>query len=263
MDKIPPLVFHADWFDIIEDLPQEQQLEIYRAIMLYAFRGEKSSNPMVRATTALIIKFIKQDRAKYEEICKKRKEAIKRRWEKQSQTSDTNVYKSIQEIQMYTSNTNTNTNTNTSPTKVVDVDNINSSRPCAKSPFDESNLLKEFFAPERQATVEVLAMQLHYTIDEMKTLAQDIVSEWVQTGQKHNDYTDASRHLISTIRKRKQWGKDKAGTPASDIGIGEYRNSKGERTYGTSGIIVPESAPPRPSAAHWWSKTSERWEKMI
>ena len=263
MDKIPPLVFHADWFDIIEDLPQEQQLEIYRAIMLYAFRGEKSSNPLVRATIALMVKFIDQDRVKYEKAIKQRKEAIRKRWEKHKK-ANTDEYDRINpNTTEYNTITNTITNTNTSQTKVVDVDNINSSHACAKSPFDESNLLKEFFAPERQATVEVLAMQLHYTIDEMKTLAQDIVSEWVQTGQKHNDYTDASRHLISTIRKRKQWGKDKAGTPASDIGIGEYRNSKGERTYGTSGIIVPESAPPRPSAAHWWSKTSERWEKMI
>ena len=94
MDKIPPLVFHADWFDIIEDLPQGQQLDVYRAIMLYAFRGEKPTNPFARAATALMRKFIDTDRAKYEKAVLQRKEAIRKRWEKQKK-SNTDEYDRI------------------------------------------------------------------------------------------------------------------------------------------------------------------------
>lgn len=269
MEKNPPLVFHADWFYIIEELPQEQQLEVYRAIMLFAFRGEISDNPIARATTALMRKFIDADRNKYADICKKRKEAISRRWKAQKNTTDTSEYKSIQ---VNTSDTNTNTNTinqdqdqdqdqDTTAKAVGVIDN----RAGARAAYDDSVLLSEFFAPERQGSLEVLQMQLHLTLDEIKHMAQEIVNEWTLTGQTHTDYTDASRHLISTLRKKKQWGKPSDSQQPSDpgLGIGEFRNSRGQRTYAQSGVIVPDNAPPRPSAAHWWSETSRQWEKQI
>lgn len=268
MDKNPPLVFHADWFDIIEDLPKEQQLESYRAIMLYAFRGEKSDNPIASATTALMRRFIDADRNKYADICKKRKEAIKRRWQAQKNTSDTNVSTSIQKN---TSDTNTNTNNQDhnqdhnqdTTTKVVGVVD-NSAHVRESTPYDDSNILAEFFAPARGATIESLAMQLHLSVDDMKSSARSIVNEWALTGQTHTDYNDASRHLISTLRKKKQWGRrDLASSSEPGLGVGEFRDGNGRRTYASSGVIVPESAPPRPSAAHWWSDVSGRWEKQI
>lgn len=60
--------------------------------------------------------------------------------------------------------------------------------------------------------------------------------------------------------------RDKAQTPvqgAESLGVGEFINSKGIRTYGTSGQPVPQDAPPRPSESHYWSETSKRWEKAI
>ncbi len=60
--------------------------------------------------------------------------------------------------------------------------------------------------------------------------------------------------------------RDRAQTPtqgAQSLGVGEFINSKGIRTYGTSGQPVPKDAPPRPSEAHYWSETTKRWEKTI
>lgn len=60
--------------------------------------------------------------------------------------------------------------------------------------------------------------------------------------------------------------RDKAQNPvqgSQSLGVGEFINAKGIRTYGTSGQAVPPSAPPRPSEAHYWSETTKRWEKMI
>ncbi len=47
------------------------------------------------------------------------------------------------------------------------------------------------------------------------------------------------------------------------LGVGEYYDGNGNRTYGSGEIIVPKEAPLRPSAAHWWSETSNRWENNV
>lgn len=45
------------------------------------------------------------------------------------------------------------------------------------------------------------------------------------------------------------------------LGIGEFLNDKGERTYGNGETIVPAIAPPRPSKAHWWNPISNAWDR--
>lgn len=47
------------------------------------------------------------------------------------------------------------------------------------------------------------------------------------------------------------------------LGVGEYINDKGIRTYANSGQAVPPEAPPRPSEAHYWSEASQNWIDMI
>ncbi len=131
--------------------------------------------------------------------------------------------------------------------------------------YDDGDLLSRFFAPDNKATLETLAMQLQMTVDQMQATAKEIVDEWKLTERtQHTTYNDASRHLISTLRKRKQWGKptDAAKPKEPGLGVGEYRNAKGQRTYNGS-TVVPESAPPRPSAGHWWSAASNAWCNQI
>lgn len=61
--------------------------------------------------------------------------------------------------------------------------------------------------------------------------------------------------------------RDKAQQTAAQgtqsLGVGEFINKQGIRTYGTSGQRVPQDAAPRPSEAHYWSDTTQRWEKTI
>ncbi|MCM1162805.1 MAG: DUF6291 domain-containing protein [Muribaculaceae bacterium] len=47
----------------------------------------------------------------------------------------------------------------------------------------------------------------------------------------------------------------------SQLGVGEFIDSNGNRTYGKSGVIVPMDAPRRPSAGHWWNLNTVQWEK--
>lgn len=268
MEKIPPLVFHADWFDIIENLPQEQQLEVYRAIMLYAFRGELSDNPIAMAATALMRKFVDADRKKYAEISQKRKEAIMRRWQVHK---NTNVYNSIHKN---TSDTNTNTNTNTN-TKTINQYQDQYQEAIDKSIPSAANIPRTgaggAAAPELRAKIAELkkgeiwltqvAMKFHVTTDEVCRQLDEFCDEMELRGRQVN----SPQGLFVTWLGDRKYGSKPRSPSQTDpgLGIGEFRNGKGQRTYGTGGVIVPESAPPRPSEAHWWSDSSKLWEKTI
>ncbi len=48
--------------------------------------------------------------------------------------------------------------------------------------------------------------------------------------------------------------------PSLNLGVGEYLNADGQRTYGTA-AIVPDNAPPRPSDKHCWNKLDNEWRR--
>lgn len=55
----------------------------------------------------------------------------------------------------------------------------------------------------------------------------------------------------------------KAKNPNIDdpkLGIGEFRNQDGFRTYGPGEVIVPESADPRPGDSYWWNDVTNQWD---
>ena len=76
-----PLVFYSDWMEIINELPDDQQLKVYKALTAYAFNGEMPDDPVIRAITALMFKFIDRDRKKYQRAKEQRRNAAKKRWD--------------------------------------------------------------------------------------------------------------------------------------------------------------------------------------
>lgn len=42
-------------------------------------------------------------------------------------------------------------------------------------------------------------------------------------------------------------------------GVGEYVDANGNRTYGSGRAIIPQDAPPRPSARHSWNASNNQW----
>lgn len=48
-----------------------------------------------------------------------------------------------------------------------------------------------------------------------------------------------------------------------ELGVGEYYDSDGNRRYDSSEVIIPTSAPPRPSKKHWWNEITTQWESLI
>lgn len=109
--------FKIEWYEALKDCEPSIRLEIFDAIMEYAFNWKI---PELSQLAGMAFKFIKKDidenMRKYQELCKKRKEAINKRWHGHSNTNEynciqmnTNEYKPIQ---THTNDTNNNVDIN-------------------------------------------------------------------------------------------------------------------------------------------------------
>lgn len=45
----------------------------------------------------------------------------------------------------------------------------------------------------------------------------------------------------------------------NSLGVGEYIDANGKRTYGSGRVIIPQDAPPRPSERHSWNASNNQW----
>lgn len=80
---------------------------------------------------------------------------------------------------------------------------------------DNDNCLNRFFSKDNKPNIEVLLMNFGMNPDDMpalRSLAEEVVNEWRLSGRQHNDYTDWSQHLISTMRIKR---KDNQGKKTS------------------------------------------------
>lgn len=117
---------------------------------------------------------------------------------------------------------------------------------------------KRKFTPPTVDEVRAYAQEKGYSIN-----AEHFVDYYTSNGWRVG--RNPMKDWQATVRT---WAsRDKAQKTATEaaqsLGVGEFINGKGIRTYGTSGQPVPQDAPPRPSDAHYWSDTTKRWEKTI
>ena len=54
-------------------------------------------------------------------------------------------------------------------------------------------------------------------------------------------------------------GGSAAPSSTNNLGVGEYIDGNGNRTYGSGKAIIPQDAPPRPSARHSWNASNNQW----
>ncbi len=95
------------YYDITLSLDNDEFTRLFRAAMEYCFFGEVKQKLEIReeAMFAFIKSDIDRNNEKYAETCRKRREAINKRWNQEAKpedTNDTNEYNSIQE---YTNDT--------------------------------------------------------------------------------------------------------------------------------------------------------------
>lgn len=128
--------------------------------------------------------------------------------------------------------------------------------PSKETPKGEKKTASRFSAPTVDE-VRAYAQEKGYNID-----PEHFVDYYTSNGWRVG--RNPMKDWRATVRT---WAsRDRAQTPvqgSQSLGVGEFINSKGIRTYGTSGQPVPPQAPPRPSEAHYWSETTKRWEKTI
>lgn len=84
---------------VVAKLSDKQAGVLFKSILQYAVSGTVAT--LEDSAVDIVFEVVRQNidytSAKYEDVCKKRKEAIKKRWaEKQKNTKNTNVYKCIQ-----------------------------------------------------------------------------------------------------------------------------------------------------------------------
>lgn len=274
------IVFYKDWWEAISSLPEDKQPEAIRAVMDYAFKGIEPEDTMLRFATAQIRMFIDRDRTKYEKAVQQRRDAIRKRWEKakanKKKEPNTTEYDRIQKntekcksirpntTEYYNENENENGNENDNEQKEIDKSipsaAINLSRTGATAAAASDFRVKIAELKSNAIWLEQMAMKFHTTSDEVCRQLEDFREDMELRGR----HVSSPQGLFVTWLGGKMYGS-KPGNASSEpgLGVGEFRNSRGQRTYGTSGVAVPESAPPRPSAAHWWSDTSRMWEKAI
>lgn len=109
--------FKIEWYEALKDCEPSIRLEIFDAIMEYAFNGKI---PELSQLAGMAFKFIKKDidenMRKYQELCKKRKEAINKRWHGHSNTNEYNCIQmntsEYKPIQTHTNDTNNNVDIN-------------------------------------------------------------------------------------------------------------------------------------------------------
>lgn len=120
-EGIESFIFYAAYAEKFTELTDEQFGKLVRHMCEYRKTGEvpEIKDGFVRLAFNVVKYDIDHNSEKYEETCEKRRQAIQERWGKkedkkiQTNTNDTKVYKSIQNIQKYTNDTyNENENVN-------------------------------------------------------------------------------------------------------------------------------------------------------
>ena len=130
------------------------------------------------------------------------------------------------------------------------------SKPIKKTPVGEKKNASRFVPP----TIEEVRA---YIADK----GYDIDADYFVNYYTGNGWMVGKNHMKDWQATIRTWvARDRKKTPQQDaqsLGVGEYINGNGIRTYGMSGQAVPQDAPPRPSENHWWNDASGKWEKML
>lgn len=240
------VIFYRDWYDIINDLPTEERLEVYEAIMRYAFDGLEPQDRYIKAVTRSMFVAINRDGNRYEERCERNRRNAMNRWRNRLDANDANASDGKHSVQSHTTatyneNEKENGNENEPPTNVVgekEKEKVSTDTPKKKSFVKPSVEQVAAYCKERENYVN----------------AEDFVNfyeskGWVVGKAPMKDWKAAVRTW-----EQKDGRKRKGVT----LGVGEWIDAQGERKYGT-GHTAPMSAPPRPSEDCYWSAESNNW----
>jgi len=245
MDGVANILFYRDWWEVAKELQDEARLSLLDGIFAYVFDGVKPADPM----TALICRTIDRDKAKHQEVSEKRRAAAQKKWQK---TKDANADFAMQKMQM----------------QILHYDNINNSELLStsnevsnndeekdkKRKINFSKKEKETPAKFIPPTVEEVAdycRQRNNGIDAEAFVAFYESKGWMVGNNKMKRWQSA---VITWEKRHPENKQDKR------LGVDEWIEPDGRRTYGSGRASVPMEAPPRPSKYHRWIPSLNAWD---
>ena len=246
-------LFYEDWYEVIKEFTPDERLQVYDAIVRYAFEGVMPEDKFVKVSTALMRSTIDRDNDKYVAKCERNRLNIRRRWEN---TNDTTEYKPIRPNTTDTDNDNDNDNDN-----VNDNDkNIDKKKTTKKEKFDLG-----FCDP---AYVEAVKRWLEYKSARRETYkTQTSLEAFYKKLVKLSNGNPMIADAIIEESMANNWqgifalrGDITPVQPANvQLGAGE-RIENGRRTYGTGRVTIPMNAPARPDERWSWNAETQKWE---
>ncbi len=281
-------LFVGAWMEPLKALPLEQRWNVIEAIVEYSLTGELTKHLELMETIAFgfIRNEIDRMQSKRTEVGEKRREAANARWKKGQQTPkhavtaasdntmDANACKAIQDDAPYDILSESESESRPASEKSTTTATRVHARGNAgkEPPYHDSELLPRFFDSSNQAKLEALAMKHRTSVETLRTMAEEITMQWALTDKTHDSYQDAASHLIFALADRVQRDRKTRLQAISDggmageetkgwLGIGEYIDSEGRRTY--NGVdFIPNDAPPRPGKAFYWNGATNSWDDI-
>ncbi len=268
-------LFFCSWAEVLADFQPADRCAVYDAAIAYV---EDGTLPELSPVLMMAFKFIKKDidemQGKYDDICVKRRNAANKRWQimqSKKDASDANASKSMQMNELHDlhykhKHEHKHEHEHEHEHKHEHEHEQNS---IDKSISSADNIKKETtkvvkkksaarFTPPTLEDVANYAHEKGYAINAERFISYYESVGWRVGRNQMKDWRAAVRTWAARDRKQQEPVKGTQG-----LGIGEWRDEKGRRRYERSDTIVPEDAPPRPSAGHWWSEVTNQWEDIL
>lgn len=262
-------LFYFDWANILlDEYPYDLRHSILEAILLYITKREEPTDPTVKYSMFTVIKKrIAEDTEAYAEKCERVKQARReaglrgneKRWNL-SQTSQTS--------QM----SQTSLDSDSDNDRDKDIDKEKSTN------VDTKKTAKRFSPPSLDEVRDYIASQ-SYSVD-----AEAFIDFYEAKGWRvgNNPMKDWKAAVRTWERRNKEEGKTAAkkqdGNTQTDmnrpsdtprtvdncgvsvtLGVGEWIDAYGRRTYGSGKATIPEDAPPRPGDKYTWDAATKSW----
>lgn len=196
MNKKNTFLFNLEWVEVLKELPPEVKYRVYDAIVEYASSGKVIALEAIAKGVFLFIKReMDYNNNQYDKVVESRREAGKKGGSsKKNKANEANACFAKQ------------TKANEANQADNDNDNDNKhSKECYNArarKADVKAIVEAFFDESRRGTIEQFAMQNHLSIEQLKSIADSIATEWELAGVSHNSQSDAFSHLMNLIRNR-------------------------------------------------------------
>lgn len=118
---------------------------------------------------------------------------------------------------------------------------------------DDKNRPKRFVPPTIEDVSKYVSSN-SYQVDPARFVDYYTARGWKIGNSPMKDWKAAVR----TWNNRSN-GQEKSVPQDVKLGVGEFIDASGRRSYGTGRATIPKDAPPRPSERHQWSAESNSW----